>query len=146
MWVADGKLIACESSLGIEPDFAHRQRLAHFHELAHCDNVFICRGLAQEVDRQAGGDRHWNDADLTEDRNVKRDVGDRHEHGPSDRSTRSQFVRSDIVGDDGAGVGNFSHNALGLRELGGDERGDLFGCGHDDSPQKPVVWFVSNAT
>jgi hypothetical protein len=43
------------------------------------------------------------------------------------------------VGDDGAGVSNFSHDALGLGKLGGDELGDLFRCGHDDSPKKPVM-------
>lgn len=83
----------------VQRHLADGQRAAQLEQPADADHASVARRLAQEVDRQAGGDRQRDDADPAEDRDIQRDVGGGHQHRPGHRSAGTQFRRRDRMAD-----------------------------------------------
>ena len=84
------------AALREQRDFSHGQRFSHFHEFANANDGFAGGRFSQEIDGQAGGDCHRDDADFSQNGHIQRNVGNRHEHRARHSAAGSQIGRADL--------------------------------------------------
>ncbi|MNT69487.1 hypothetical protein D3C72_2078120 [compost metagenome] len=118
----------------IERHLADRQGLADLHQPAFAPDALAGFGLSEEVDGQAGGDGQRDDADLAEQGDVERHVGNRHQRRPRNRSAGAQVRLAHVLGYRRAAVADRLDNHPGLGKFCLDESSNLFSVGHTGLP------------
>src|SRR5277367_6253848 len=78
-------------SVRIDGDFADREPLAELDQSRLADQI-NGRGLAEEIDRGAGGDRMRDGADLTKNRHIERSVANSEHRRSGDRAAGPQVL------------------------------------------------------